>query len=90
MGVKNITALLVFPNPALTDINVQYNYGEGSIDMRSLSVYDAMGRKIAQTKPNENNGSWMINATEWTSGMYIIRMEGDGKVLHTQRVIITH
>ena len=83
-------ALLVFPNPASGSVTVSYDYGTGDYMGRSLEVYDMMGRKVAATTPGEVHGNWILDMTNWTAGVYIVRMEADGKTLQTQRLVITH
>ena len=83
-------ALLVFPNPASGDMTISYDYGADVYSQRSLEVYDMMGRKIQSTVPGSVRGNWMMNITDWTPGIYIVRMEGDSKTLQTQRVVVSH
>jgi hypothetical protein len=84
------SAMMVFPNPSSGDVTVSYDFGiQGNTGML-LSVYDVTGKKMAQTMPLTANGSWLLSTTGWASGMYIVRMDGDGQALQVQRVIITH
>jgi hypothetical protein len=89
-GKHEGNAMLVFPNPSSGEVTISYDYGNKAMDSRILSVFDMMGRKINQITPPINKGSWLLNTSDWVSGIYIIRMEGDGNALQTQRVIIMH
>ncbi len=84
------TAMLVFPNPTSSMVTISYNYGADGNSDQSISIYDAMGRKIDYTMPNTVSGSWMVNTANWMPGVYIIRMEGDGKALQVQRLVVAH
>lgn len=84
------SAMMVFPNPASGEVTVSYEYGSEGNQNRLLTVYDAMGRKMNAYQPQETRGAWKLNTVEWAAGMYIIRMEGDGKPLQTQRVIVVN
>ncbi|GAA4461907.1 hypothetical protein GCM10023093_07490 [Nemorincola caseinilytica] len=84
------SALLVFPNPASGDVAIQYDYGTTMGGYKMLTVFDMLGRKMGQTVPEGQQGKWTLDATGWVPGMYVVRMEGDGRTLHTQRLTITH
>ena len=88
MQISN--AMFVFPNPASGEINISYDYGNDGSNGKNLTIYDGMGRKIEYTTPQDTHGTWQVNTSSWMAGMYIIRMEGNGKALQTQRVIISH
>ncbi len=83
------SALLVFPNPSSGDVTAAYEYGTVGNNNRSLAVYDAVGRKMANIAPQDSHGTWLINTNNWAVGMYIIQMAADGKPLQTQRIVIT-
>ena len=59
------------------------NVGETIFD-----IYDAMGGKKSFMVPQDVHGSWNINTNNWTPGIYIIRMEADGKALQIQRMVV--
>ena len=84
------TGMLVYPNPAGQAINVNYSYGGNDEKMRVINVFDMNGRKIATEQVQGASGTRSFNSANWVSGVYIIRMEEDGKALHTQRVTVTH
>ncbi|GAA4461912.1 hypothetical protein GCM10023093_07510 [Nemorincola caseinilytica] len=84
------SALLVFPNPASGDVTIQYDYGTATGGYKMLTVFDMLGRKMGQTVPEGQQGKWSLDATGWVPGMYVVRMEGGGRTLHTQRLTITH
>ena len=86
--ITSATAMLVYPNPASGVVTVSYDYGSDSYNNRSLSIYDALGRKKDFTTVQDVHGNWTVNTKDWTSGVYIIRMEADGQVLHTQRLVV--
>jgi len=83
------TSMLVFPNPAWAQVTVSYNYGtwvDGS--QHDLTVFDEMGRKIATIIPQGAEGNWSLNTNDWSPGIYIIRMEGNGTAVQTQRLVV--
>lgn len=83
-----MSALLVFPNPSDGHTTIQYNYGTNKGHSRHLAIYDVLGRKMMETVPGADSGTWQIDAGRWASGMYTIRMESNGYTLQTQRMIL--
>jgi len=81
-------ALLVFPNPTSADVTISYDYGTDAFSERSISVFDAMGRRKTFTVPQGVQGNWNVNTSDWMPGIYVIRMEADGKALQTQRMVV--
>lgn len=81
-------SLLVFPNPTSGNVTIAYDYGAVKCSERSLAIYDAMGRKIQQIPLQEMTGNLTIDTKDWASGIYLIRMEADGKALQTQRLAV--
>ncbi|WP_133162696.1 PKD domain-containing protein [Flavipsychrobacter stenotrophus] len=90
MANEITSAMLVYPNPASGAVTVSFDYGTDVYEHRSLAVYDIMGRKIGQEIPSQLHDTWNVNTADWSPGIYIIRMEADGRMLHTQRVVVSH
>lgn len=84
------TAMLVYPNPATQMVTISYDYGDQPFKERSIAVFDPLGRKMQSRHLDESHGSWQLNTTDWSPGVYIIRMEADGKALQTQRLIVNN
>jgi hypothetical protein len=83
-------AMLVFPNPATTEVTVSFDYGTDTYKERSLCVYDELGRKMSYSLPEGIQGKWSLDTRNWPQGMYIIRMEADGATLQVQRMVVAH
>jgi hypothetical protein len=81
-------SLLVFPNPASDMVTISYNYGTDIYTERSVSIYDAMGRKKQNIGELDWHGNWSVDTKDWNPGVYIIRMEADGKTLQLQRLVV--
>ena len=60
-------------------------YGE-----RSISIYNEMGAKVKYLPLADSHATLNIDTKQWVPGIYIIRMEGDGKILQTQRLVVTN
>lgn len=83
-------SLLVYPNPSSGEVNVSFDYGISAYKTKLITVYDELGRRMEYIEPQNVHGNWNFNAASWGSGVYIIRMEADGKALQTQKLVITH
>ena len=75
-------SLLLFPNPAHHNVNIQLNSG----DIEVLSVYDLTGHLLTQ-KNNLKGGFISFNLSTIQSGTYIIQVESDGEILKEKLTI---
>ena len=51
---------------------------------------DMAGRRIAEVATQEYNGNRKLDVSGWAQGVYVIRMEEDGRPVQTARITITH
>ncbi len=70
----------IFPNPAQTQVTVQANRGDAVV------VYDLNGRVISQE--TLKNGEAVVNVENLQSGMYIMRLVEQGRVIKTAKVLV--
>ena len=89
-NLKASNAMMVYPNPASGELNISFDYGTGSYTEKSISVFDQLGRRASWIPIQDNHGNLVLNTSDWMPGIYIIRMEGDGSPLQTQRVVVSH
>lgn len=92
LGSKVIVsnALMVFPNPASSNVNISYNYGSDNYSQQELVIYDELGRRLRSYQPQNSHGDWNINTADWAPGIYLIRMEGNARQLQAQKFVIEH
>lgn len=69
--------VLIYPNPALNEINVQTNLSEFSVQ-----VYDLTGRLIINSF-NERS----VDLNDLNSGMYLVLVYSGSEVVHTEKLI---
>jgi len=81
-------AMLVFPNPTSGNVTISYDYGTDQYRQREITVYDAMGTRKCNENPQDIRGNWIISTNNWMPGIYLIRMDADGKALQTQRMVV--
>lgn len=84
------TGMLAYPNPASHSLTINYNYGIENDNSRRIVIYDMVGRRIASLPVNTFNSSEKLDVASWAQGVYVVRMEENGKAVHTLRVTITH
>ncbi len=86
---KQGTSLLLSPNPAEYDVQLQYDFGnsvEG--DSRRLEVYSLMGVLMESHEPKDVKGTWSSNLARFSAGQYIVVMKLNGTVLSQQALIV--
>ena len=74
--IRNQAEVNVFQNPANNQINVQVNKEQIG---KQLAVFDISGREIFTAKLN--NASTSIDISEWSSGVYFLRLGNEVKKL---------
>lgn len=75
--------MLVFPNPASTQLQVKYSHSTG--DGVSIDVFDLTGKQYFAEKINAQSGSIEINLTGLSSGIYLIKItqeNGNSSIKH--------
>jgi len=84
------TGLVVYPNPAGSQLNVNYIYGIETDADRRIVIYDMKGRIVANRQVKDTNGTMNLQAGSFAAGMYILQMQENGRALYTERVSIIH
>ena len=81
--VKQATQLLVYPNPASSEVNIQ-----ASAKVAYVSMYDNIGQLVAQS--NLENTTGTINTSNFVKGIYHIKIEFADKDIATvtRKVVI--
>ncbi len=70
----------IFPNPAHSQVTVQSERGENVV------IYDLNGRVIVRAELI--NGETVINVENLKSGMYIMRLVEQGRIIKTAKVLV--
>lgn len=84
VGVEDLTqsVIAVFPNPSEGTFNVKIN--NTSLADFTVIVYDALGREIQSFRSAQS--SFSIDASDWSAGNYVLRIEGGDQVAVKQLV----
>jgi len=76
----------IYPNPSNGQLFV--DLVNSNKKPSSIVVYSMVGSKVREIKPSEEVGPFSINLTGLKTGIYILSIMQDGKVISTQRVSI--
>lgn len=75
----------IYPNPAQQNFIIETN----NQTINQIQVLDLSG-KIVHSLPNTNtNSKFLVNSSNWGSGVYFIQIETEEGVFH-QKVVVTH
>jgi tetratricopeptide (TPR) repeat protein len=87
MQVKS--ALEVYPNPVSEDFTVGFVLPS---DQRNstLNIYNNLGQLIDQIDLSKDNGIHYLNARNWQSGLYILDLIVNGKVVESKSIVVKH
>jgi len=81
--------LTLAPNPAMGQTAVLYRYASDSKEAdRSIELYDVIGRKLKSYKVTERDGSFIIPLGQFTSGIYLVVMKANGKIIRQSKLSI--
>lgn len=73
----------VFPNPTSGEFNIQnskFKIGD------AIEVHDLLGRKITSQKISGNNSEQKISLANFASGIYLLRIVRNGKILFKKKL----
>jgi hypothetical protein len=84
LGVNENTdgAFVMYPNPASEILNVKV-----SSSVLDISVYDVLGKQVFKDRATANEGTAAIDVSSLSPGLYLIRMESDGKTAVKKLVV---
>lgn len=93
-GVNTLTEALsfnVYPNPVKQNGTIMINTISGQDYYGQISIYDVKGRLISTQKQYFSTGSSIISIRNLRTnpGLYIIKLEKQGKTLLTSKLMIT-
>ncbi len=83
---KAKSTLAIFPNPNKGSFTIN---NISSVAFKSLSIYDAQGRKLSfrATNMNEANKSVNIQITDSKTGVYFVQYNNDNQKMHSRFLV---
>ncbi len=92
VGVRENTAVGeisgISPNPMSGSGNISYSFLSPPSSGK-LSIFNMMGELVKQVSLTKKNGTVMINAADFASGIYFCNIENEGKIFETKRLVIS-
>jgi Chaperone of endosialidase/Secretion system C-terminal sorting domain len=77
------------PNPFSQSTTIRYNLPV-DVKQATLLIFDMQGKQVKQAAlSNRGNGSYLLQGSELTAGMYLYTLMADGKEIETRRMILT-
>ncbi len=77
--------LWAYPNPAASRITVRLpDLARGG----QVEVFDTLGRLVANVRTAEAQEAAYFDVSDWSSGVYLLRLVQDGRVLAAGRVVV--
>jgi len=87
----NLNAIQLSPNPAITQVTLQAELGEGASESAQVRVMDMTGR-VVYTQNHAVDGQRLnlqIGTADWVEGIYLVQVQS-GSFEQTQRLMIAH
>ena len=69
----------LFPNPASNYLNLQLTQLAANAEIK-VSLYNVLGQEIKHEQVKYNGQGFGLNLTDLTAGVYVIKVEAQGKV----------
>jgi hypothetical protein len=78
----------VFPNPAYDYFIVKY-YSPETFSKVSIEVVDIAGRLLQINQVNPNTNEVLVDAKALKPGVYMVTLRGDGRIISSEKLIIS-
>jgi hypothetical protein len=78
-----LASMSVYPNPASSSVNIQY---EAIPTTASIEIYDLTGRRMVSHQPKESKGVWTVDIQNMATGIYVVVLKDNDKVLQQQKL----
>jgi hypothetical protein len=79
-------SVLVYPNPALNEINFEVLYGTFT---STLQINDAMGQSMKAINFSQQNTE-AVNVSQWSSGIYFYYVTEENGYKASGRFMVSH
>ncbi|MFN6379765.1 MAG: S8 family serine peptidase [Flavobacteriales bacterium] len=80
----------VFPNPTNYLVQVELQQEEPVKSNFTLSVIDVMGKIVYSMKDADGLNRWLLDSSQWSTGVYTIRVTSSTGIELTKTLYVTH
>ncbi len=81
-GNSRIGISRAFPNPAVNDLSIDYNVGDG---VGRIDIYSMLGMKVKSVNLPNQQGRLQLSVAGLPAGMYLYRLLVNGQDVQTKR-----
>ena len=85
-AIASLTKTNIFPNPNSGSFSISY---AGTAKLLDIEVYNTLGALVISQPAMNENGSSVTQITGLPEGVYMVRLNGDGAFIKTERIIVT-
>gem|GEM_PF-443883 len=82
---EGMTSIVVYPNPANNTVNISLSRLEGNMQLQLLSPTGQLLIKKQLINSHEQ-----MDVAKYPAGVYYLQIMGNGKLISTQKVVISH
>ena len=89
-GIQNSSStnnLKIYPNPASTEITLEYSFDDNSI--ASISIIDMLGSKVLEQQIVGDNNKMNLDISNLANGIYVYSVIKDGEVIDKKKLVIS-
>lgn len=80
----------VFPNPATSFFSINYHLDNSNVQDGKLMLYNVIGDRVKEIAIVEMDGTMCVDVSTLEPGIYFCALETNGKIITTQRLVVTH
>lgn len=85
---KAENSLFIQPNPASTQLRIEYALEQAEQDGVLLSIYDSNGRLMQTNEFLTLQGVQLVSVQNWSPGIYSVLLKNSkGKILNSKRLV---
>jgi hypothetical protein len=77
--------VLLYPNPASNSIQIVLNNPDVLNDGGLITIFDSRGGILSLVELKRNEDSWIINTSQWASGLYFAELKVRGSPIWVQK-----
>jgi hypothetical protein len=90
-SVDHEAGILIAPNPASSSVRISYDIpGSEHGDAYQIIITNLLGQTVASYSAGGTQGIWQYDASQMSSGTYLVHLVKDGIHTDVQRMIIAH
>jgi hypothetical protein len=86
---KSNSYMKVYPNPANTFFNVDYDLSSKSGSSIAIKVFNSLGKLMVTEHLAKKKDQIVIYSKDWVPGIYLLALEIEGSVIESKKISVT-